>query len=442
MNQIDNASAYKKAEAYIYNIPKFTKKNSLVNTKRLLEVLGNPAMNKKIIHVAGTNGKGSVCAYLNGFLLENHKNTGMFTSPHLVCMTERIRLNGLEVSQEQFLSAYGQVLLGVEKAVVQKTGINHPTFFEILFLIAMVIFDESDVEYIILETGLGGRLDSTNVIGKPLLTIITRIGLDHCQYLGSTKEEIAGEKAGIIKPGVPVIAVAQEDNVTNVIRDYAKKMGCSCCFVDGSTFHVEKFIKKNIDFSYKSRYYGYISFTVPSMALYQAENISLALKGFEMISEPDSCQPKLVQNAISKVKWEGRMEEIEPGIIADGAHNEDGIRFFLQTVSRITCEGRRFLLFSVVDDKDYTVMVQLLAQSNLFDCFVAVSLQDERGLSIEKLSEKFMECGIDNAIYFTKIEEAYNFCRNKKQKEDAVYIAGSLYLIGSIKAVLRRNNND
>lgn len=442
MNQINHASAYERAEAYIYNIPKFTKKNTLDNTKKLLEALGNPSMDKKIIHVAGTNGKGSVCAYLNGFLLESRKTVGMFTSPHLVRMTERIRLNGIEVSKEQFLDVFDHVLQCVEKSIENDAKVNHPTFFEILFLIAMVVFQEADVEYIILETGLGGRLDSTNVISKPLLTIVTRIGLDHCQYLGNTKEEIASEKAGIIKPGVPLVFLKQEVNVTNVVQEYAKKMGCFCYFVDESTFHVEKINKKNIDFSYESRYYGYISFTVPNVALYQAENISLALKGLEIISEPESCRPEIIQNAILKVKWEGRMEEIEPGILADGAHNEDGIKAFLQTVSRLPCQGRRWLLFSVVDDKDDTVMIELLANSQLFDCFAVAALQEERGQSIQILKEKFCKCGIENAIYFTDIEEAYNFCKDKRQKEDAVYIAGSLYLIGNIKAVLRRNNND
>lgn len=200
---------YREAIAYILEIPKFTKKNSLEHTKDFLRILGNPEKGKKIIHVAGTNGKGSVCAYMQSLLLTEKKTVGFFTSPHLVKMNERIRIDGEEISDEMFLSTFDIVFAAVQK--MKADGKPHPTFFEFLFAMAMTAFADSGVEYIILETGLGGRLDATNAIDVPFLTIITSISLDHTEILGETIEEIAAEKAGILKRDVPIIYIGKEE---------------------------------------------------------------------------------------------------------------------------------------------------------------------------------------------------------------------------------------
>ena len=193
---------YEEAAAYIEEIPKFTKKHTLEHTKTFLKRLGNPAADRKIVHVAGTNGKGSVCAYLQAILMAEGKRTGFFTSPHLVSVNERIRVDNIQIDNETFLKVFRKVLKIVRQMV--EDGIEHPSYFEFLFGMGMTAFAETDVEYIILETGLGGRLDATNAIDNPALAIITSISLDHTAILGDTIEKIAGEKAGIIKPGVPV----------------------------------------------------------------------------------------------------------------------------------------------------------------------------------------------------------------------------------------------
>ena len=194
---------YEEAVSYIDNIPKFTTKHPLEHTRMLMERLGNPSTGRKIIHVAGTNGKGSVCSYLDSMLRCGGKSVGLFTSPHLIRINARYIINGQNISDEAFLSAFEKVMEMVRRFV--REGGDHPSYFELLFLMGMVIFDEADVEYIVLETGLGGRLDATNVVPHPLACIITSISRDHTEYLGETIPEIAGEKAGIIKPGVPVI---------------------------------------------------------------------------------------------------------------------------------------------------------------------------------------------------------------------------------------------
>ena len=184
---------------YIYNIPKFSKKSSLANTRIMLDRIGFDENSKKIIHVAGTNGKGSVCAYLAGILGKAGKKTGLFTSPHLVRINERIVINGEEVTDSVFEDSFKRIKKISEDMV--RDGFDHPSFFEFLFGMAMDIFKNSDTEYIILETGLGGRLDATNVITRPVMTVLTSISLDHTEILGDTYEKIAMDSVRLLSPG-------------------------------------------------------------------------------------------------------------------------------------------------------------------------------------------------------------------------------------------------
>ena len=208
----------------ILEIPKFTTKNPLTHTKEFLKRLGNPQEQFKVIHVAGSNGKGSVCAWIAGVLGKSGKHTGLFVSPHLVDIEERFVTDGKPCAREEFMQAAQTVHEIAEQ--MQGEGIPHPTFFEYIFAVGMVIFRNKGVEYAVLETGLGGRLDATNVITHPLLTVITSISLEHTEILGDTIEKIAGEKAGIIKPGVPVVYDASKDEAAKVIEERAEQLKC------------------------------------------------------------------------------------------------------------------------------------------------------------------------------------------------------------------------
>ena len=212
---------YEEAVAYIEEIPKFTTKNKLEHTRKCLDLLGSPDKKRKIIHVAGTNGKGSVCAFLSTMLEEGGYKCGLFTSPHLIKINERFQINEEMVSDEAFLRAFLKIKALADELV--EAGDYHPTYFEFLFLMGMVIFDEADVDLLVLETGLGGRLDATNSIVSPLACVITSISLDHVEYLGDTIEKIAAEKAGIIKNGIPVVAVDEENGAFPVIERTAKE---------------------------------------------------------------------------------------------------------------------------------------------------------------------------------------------------------------------------
>ena len=264
---------YQEAVAYIDETPKFTKKNTLDHTRAFLKRLGDPQEKMKILHVAGTNGKGSVCSFLASMLKAGGNRTGLFTSPHLVKINERFVVDEQDVSDEEFLEAFHTVMDCVEE--MKEEGYPHPTYFELLFLIGMKLFERAGVEYLVLETGLGGRLDATNSVAHPLVSVITSISLDHTEYLGDTVAAIAGEKAGIIKEGVPVVYDASCPESAEVIRRRAEELRAPAYPITPKMYKISKTTKKHIDFSIDSGYYDDIRLSISSVAEYQVKNVFL-----------------------------------------------------------------------------------------------------------------------------------------------------------------------
>ena len=452
---------YSQVEEYILNIPKFSVNSCFEETRKFYEFLRKPGKSASIIHVAGTNGKGSTCAYMNSVLTEVGVKTGMFTSPHLVSVRERMRINHDLISEEAFVNVYHKLVEQIQRYNNQiedcaindeKTRSNYaPTFYEFLFFMAMIYFEEQKTEVIILETGLGGRLDATNVIDAPKVAVITEIGMDHMEYLGDTYEKIAKEKAGIIKRGSKVIYSANRQEVIAVVEEKAKEQGILCKSVENLEKHAIRFVDKKIDFSYQSRYYGYIPITLSTCAFYQVENASLALNALEELDIKITAEA--MKNGMERCKWEGRMEEILPGVYLDGAHNQDGIDAFVETVKKDECQGKRWLLFSAVADKEYENIKKTLIESGVFACVYAAPLRISRGITKENLVEIFsnnpMEKGIKREnITEHKIEYVFpdyvvrivdRACEGLeeilalKEEEDFVYVTGSLYLVGEIK---------
>ena len=244
---------YAEAEEYINQIPRFSKVKSEENVDEILALFGHPEKKFAYIHVAGTNGKGSVCAFLDSMLRMAGKKTGLFTSPHLITTTERMKINGQNISEEAFTEIFEELLHAVK--VREKAGHLHPTYFEWLYLMAMIWFDRQGIEYGIIETGLGGRLDATNHIAQPVLTIITSISYDHMEILGSTLTEIAGEKAGILKAGVPVICDGSEPEAVAVIRQKAALLHCPLKVIEPEQVKILLNRGKNIDFLLQDHFY-------------------------------------------------------------------------------------------------------------------------------------------------------------------------------------------
>lgn len=431
---------YREIEEYILEIPRFTRKNTPEDTAAFLQDIGDPCRDIMTIHIAGTNGKGSVCAYLSSVFAEAGYRVGMFTSPHLVTMRERFRICGQMISEEMFARCFCVVKEKLDRFREKGKSGYHPTFFEFLFFMAMECFAQDDVDIILLETGLGGRLDATNAVSHKDLCVITEIGLDHTEYLGGSIAEIAGEKAGILRPRVPVVYADNRPEASEAIRTQARKLGCPCHPVSKDRVRNIAFHKNFIDFSFDSRYYGYVKGILSTSAPYQAENAALALASVDVLADRLHVTKDQLTEGLRKARWEARMEEIMPGVYVDGAHNEDGIRAFLDTVRQDHCRGKRYLLFSAVADKRYRQMIRLLQEERLFDRIYLTRLDSPRGLSVAEMHRAFVseaECGGQTEICdMTDALQAFREITGQKTEEDLVYIAGSLYLAGQIKSIL------
>lgn len=441
------------AEEYISRIPMWTrKKNSLEQVREFLARLGNPDRRLPIIHVAGSNGKGSVCAYLTSALQNAGYHTCTFVSPHLVNVKERFLLDQVPVSQPLFEECFARVKETADQWVSQ--GFAHPTFFEFLFYMAMLMFERQKAEFVILETGLGGRLDTTNVTEHPLLSVITSISLEHTRYLGNTIEAIAGEKAGIIKENVPVVFDANCAAAAKVLRQRAETMHAPAYPVQKSDFSVSRTEgKRGLVFSWQDEE---AAFELPFIAPYQADNGALAWKALRVLMDAGIIgkeKRELLCLGMEKTVWPGRMEEIRPGVYVDGAHNPGGIRAFAEAAKEVLRQrkgqrrdpgisGKVLFLTAVSADKDYREMVALLCRELAPDLAVLTRVADERGLDEKELAECWKEEGSCPVQCFDRANDAFRFLLDRKGEHDIAFCVGSLYLIGELKAETGGKNSD
>jgi len=429
---------YKEAIAYILSIPKFTKKTNHDNIRYLMRKLGDPQEKLNIIHVAGTNGKGSVCAFTSNILKEAGYKTGLFTSPHLIKMNERIKINNIDIKNQEFTWAFNEMKTEIDRMIEE--GYEHPSFFECLFAMALMIFDKEKVDYAILEVGLGGRLDATNMITNPKVTAITSIGLDHTEILGDTLVKISEEKAAIIKPGVPVVYYGENSEICKVIENKIintnnkKNIGLK---VSNKSIKILKKTDKDIDFYSLCGYYDKSIFTVPFVAEYQCVNAKIAISIVECLKLAISVD--IVQRGIAGCKWEGRMEQVLPGVYFDGCHNEDGVREFLKTVGNMRCNGERYLIFSVVKEKDYRNMIKMISQNLNFSGIIITTVVNSRAVPVKKIKDCFDRYSNMQIYVRDDIKKAFELGLKLKKQEDILYCIGSLYLIGSLKQILRRD---
>jgi dihydrofolate synthase/folylpolyglutamate synthase len=397
---------------YLLNIPMWTKKkNTIADIRVFLKALGDPEKKLKIIHVAGTNGKGSVCADLTAILKEAGYHTGTFVSPHLIDIRERFLLDGEMVSETDLQAVFEEVLPVVERMTAG--GYCHPSYFEFCFLLTMVLFAKKQVDYCILETGLGGRLDATNAVEHPIACVITSISLDHTQYLGGTIAEIAGEKAGIIKTGVPVIYDDNREEASAVIAAKAAEAGANAYPVG------ETAIPDQVEFG----------------APYQNMNAALALKVLEVLQLPGITE-EICLRGLEKVRWPGRMERVSEHIWLDGAHNPGGIEAFIRAVKAQTGENVH-LLFAAVSDKDYKEMIHELCENLPLASVTVAHLDSARATDQSRLAAFFREGGCAEVEAFPDVREALRAALGRRTGEERLYIVGSLYLIGEIKQALQ-----
>ena len=436
--------AVNECEDFLNSVPGFTDKHTIEDTRDFLSFLGNPDEQMKIVHVAGTNGKGSVCSYLTSILMKAGYTVGTFISPHLVKINERFLIDGRMITDGLFAEIFVETLRRIEEYGKED---YFPTYFEFLFFMAMLLYEVYPVDYVILETGLGGRLDATNSVTKAEVSIITEIGYDHMQYLGNSLEEIASEKAGIIKKGVPVIFFDKRKETTEVIKDTALSKDSRAIVVQKKNIEDVKTIQDEagnnfIAFSYNSLYDKYVDLKLATLARYQVENAAMAVTAAEVLECNGADIEELdIREGLLMAKWEGRMEEIRPGIFVDGAHNVDGIDAFLSSVKEIPAEGRKMLLFGIVGDKQYKDIIERLLLSGEFESIYVAVLETVRSVSVSDLKTAFEECKEAHQIfgmpvkYYTNVRDAITDIITVRKKGDLVFAAGSLYLAGQIKTM-------
>jgi len=430
---------YEEAVAYIESIPKFTSKTSLDHTERLLDRLGHPEKDLKIFHVAGTNGKGSVCAYLNSMLMQGGYRVGLFTSPHLVRINERYMINNQEVDDAVFTEAFERVMAAVKLTMAD--GDTHPTYFETLFLMGLLIFQSAQVDYTILEVGMGGRLDATNVIRKPLASIITSISLDHTEYLGDTIPKIAGEKAGIVKAGVPVIFDGHDPEASAVIRRRAEEVETVWYELTPEMYHVVQTTKDGISFDFSPNGQKSVRLEIPQIAEYQMMNASLAFFAMKLLEEEHHIPENKLEAGIRSMRWPCRMETVLPDVVIDGAHNADGIAEFVKTVRHFHKDHAITLLFSCVRDKRYQEMVRELAEGIHPDCVVTTRISGYREISEDELAQLFLKEGVHTVFSDPSPERAFDLALSLKE-DGMLFCVGSLYLAGELKAYLQATHRN
>ena len=432
---------YQEAVAYIDETPKFTKKNTLDHTRAFLKRLGDPQEKMKILHVAGTNGKGSVCSFLASMLKAGGKRTGLFTSPHLVKINERFVVDEQDVSDEEFLEAFHTVMDCVEE--MKEEGYPHPTYFELLFLIGMKLFERAGVEYLVLETGLGGRLDATNSVAHPLVSVITSISLDHTEYLGDTVAAIAGEKAGIIKEGVPVVYDASCPESAEVIRRRAEELHAPAYPITPKMYKISKTTKKHIDFSIDCGYYDDIRLSISSVAEYQVKNAAEAVTAIRVIDREGAFTDEVIRKGVEEMRWQGRMETVLPGVIIDGAHNEAGVEEFVKTARRLEADYPVTLLFAAVGDKDYRHMIETICRELRLERVIVTEVGGYRSVDVKVPEELFRQFGAKKVTAIPDVEEAFDEAL-REQGDGILFCVGSLYLVGNIKSILetRRSAHD
>lgn len=392
---------------------------------RMLESLGNPQTGMSVIHVAGTNGKGSVSAFLCSVLKEAGLRTGMFTSPHLVDFEERIQIDGRMITKED-VTRLGNLLLSEEYEVT-------PTMFDYCLGMAMLYFKEQNCDAVILETGLGGRLDSTNAVGTPVVSVITKIGYDHVEILGNTLGEIAAEKAGIIKKGTCLVTESQEQEALQVILKAAKQAK-SCQVVNPCEFTDMAYRKGGQEFSY----HGYQKLRMKMLGSHQYENAAAAILAAEAFFKEKgmNCSGEIIRNGIANAGWQGRMEILSenPYFLVDGAHNGNGVKALAESLGQMFPGEKFHFIMGVMADKDYENMIEELLPLALD--FKTVTVEAKRALQAETLAECIRKKGVA-ASCTADISEAVLPEKLTAGQRNVAF--GSLYFVGEIEEIWKKS---
>lgn len=418
---------YSEAMNYIHNTLKFGIKLGLHNIEMLLNLMGNPHRKLKYVHVAGTNGKGSTVAFISSILIKSGYKVGIYTSPYIERFTERIKINNSEIAEVELAGITGFVKSKVD--IMIEMGENHPTEFEIVTAIAFQYFYEKNCDIVVLEVGLGGRFDSTNIIENPLVSVITTISFDHTAILGNSLAEIAFEKAGIIKENGQVIIYPQDEEAKKVILRVCNQKMAKPYIVDFSMIQITKFGVEGQRFNYDN----YKDLRVSLLGEHQINNAVLAIKTAELLRENGfNISENGIRLGLAQASWPGRLEVInkKPIFIIDGAHNEEGARVLYKNLKLYFPERRVTFIIGVLKDKDYKSMIEAVIP--LSYKIITVTPDSDRALSADELAI-FVSRYCKNISVSDTIEDAIGSSLETANAEDIICSFGSLYYIGKVR---------
>ncbi|MEA1968489.1 MAG: folylpolyglutamate synthase/dihydrofolate synthase family protein [Thermodesulfobacteriota bacterium] len=416
----------------MYALGRFGIKLELSTIKDILKRLNLSEPKFKSIHIAGTNGKGSIASYTASLLREAGFKTALYTSPHLVKFNERFSINGIDVSNDDIVESY----LAVQKA---DTGERKATFFEIATAMGFYLFNREKVQWAVLETGMGGRLDATNVV-KPELCIISNLSIEHTDYLGETIQEIAGEKCGIIKKNTPVITGVKQEEALAVLKKIAKKKSAPL-YLYKKDFNTEKNSKEQ-SFNYNGINNRWTKIKTSLPGNHQIENAGLALAALELLFANDfkknhhgfNLTEKGIRKSIQTTTWPGRLEHImvNPMVILDGAHNFEAAKNLGTYLSQELSEKKITLVIGILDDKPYESMLKSLVPH--VNKIIITKAKIDRSLEPEILKQAVEKLSNQETIIIKDAAEAVEYAVKGSSGSDVICVAGSLYVAGEARA--------
>jgi dihydrofolate synthase/folylpolyglutamate synthase len=411
--------------AYLNGLERFGMVFGLENISLLLQALGNPHLDLKVIHVGGTNGKGSVSAMMASILQEEGYRVGLYTSPHLVSFNERIQINGAEIPWEE-VAALADLL---RRRVDEKHIPRRFTFFDFTTAIALYYFFLHEVDVAILEVGLGGRLDSTNVVG-PLITVITNVSRDHLHILGERIEDIAREKAGIVKHGTPLISGATQPEVINILEEECKGKEAPMRLM-GRDFWGERIASSTLNFY--GRRWRLTDIRLGTAGSYQIANATVALGALEAWGETGHRVGEgSIYKGLAKVRWPGRLELVQtsPRILLDGAHNPAAARAVKACLEEEFDYRRLYMVMGIMQDKEVSVILSELAP--LADMLIASSPHNPRALSAQRIAE-IARNYCKEVTVIEDVGQGVTYAREAAREDDLIVVTGSLFTVGEAR---------
>lgn len=425
---------YEEAMKYITEVGNFGSNYGLERTYKLLEHLGNPERDLKLIHIAGTNGKGSTTSMITEILMGEGYKVGMYTSPFIEEFEERIQINRNNIPKESLAILMDEIKVAVDKVI--EAGYNHPTEFEIITVLMLLYFKKENIDFGVIEVGLGGTLDSTNVI-KPIIQVITSISFDHTNLLGNTLDKIAREKAGIIKKGIPTVIYPQQEEVLKVIKNKCFEMDSELYIANNENLKFKNIV--NLDKPYQLlKYNNEIDILLPLLGEHQIINLSVAMQAIEVLNNKNIIDISIanIVKSIKNVSWKGRLEVLSnnPYVVIDGAHNIQGIKTLSRNIKKYFKYENLYLILGILADKDVEEMIKIITP--MAKKVYSVTPNSIRGELAESLKDEVSKFN-KNCKAFDKYEEAYLEALNDASEKDLILASGSLYMIGDMRKIIR-----